>query len=118
MIADAPRWPQIDDVRRTDDGVELEIRLPPDLFWFRGHFPQVPILPGVVQIDWAIQYAREHLDVDLPAARVFKVKFRQVIRPGEYLTLRLQHRRNKGHLLFEYQRGQSICASGQVTIVP
>jgi 3-hydroxymyristoyl/3-hydroxydecanoyl-(acyl carrier protein) dehydratase len=118
MNADVPRWPQIEGIRRTGDAVELDIRLPPDLLWFQGHFPQAPILPGVVQIDWAMAYAREHLGLDLPTARLFKVKFRQVIRPGEFLTLRLQHRRDKRQLSFEYHCGGALRASGQVTIAP
>jgi 3-hydroxymyristoyl/3-hydroxydecanoyl-(acyl carrier protein) dehydratase len=115
---DAPRQPRLDAVRRETDEVRLDFVLPPDLFWFQGHFPGVPILPGVVQIDWAVAYAREHLGIELPAARLFKVKFRSVMRPGEAVTLVLRHRPDKGQLTFEYQRGTKICASGQVTIAP
>ena len=32
--------------------VRLKISLPEDLLYFQGHFPDAPILPGIVQTDW------------------------------------------------------------------
>jgi len=32
--------------------VRLELAVAPDLPCFEGHFPGVPVLPGVVQLDW------------------------------------------------------------------
>ena len=40
---------------------EFEIAVPDDLFFLQGHFPQQPILPGVVQIHWAIMLAAAQL---------------------------------------------------------
>jgi acyl-CoA synthetase (AMP-forming)/AMP-acid ligase II len=112
----APRRPRIDGVHRTPDEVRLNLTLLPDLLWFQGHFPGVPILPGVTQIDWAIDFAREYLGLTLPAARLFKVKFRKVMRPREAVALVLRHDAAKNHLTFEYRRGDDLCAAGQVTV--
>jgi len=49
--------------RAAPDGLELDLRVPPDLEYFAGHFPGIPILPGVVQIDWSVRLGRARLPV-------------------------------------------------------
>lgn len=97
-----------------ETGVALDLRIPPDLLWFQGHFPGLPILPGVVQVDWAVELARTLLGLDLVAAPQFQVKFKAVIRPDDRLTLILIHDEVKGRLALEYRRGDEICCVGQV----
>ncbi len=41
--------------------VLLALTVPDDLLYFDGHFRVAPVLPGVVQVDWAIHYGRLHL---------------------------------------------------------
>jgi 3-hydroxymyristoyl/3-hydroxydecanoyl-(acyl carrier protein) dehydratase len=112
----APRCPRVDSIHRSPGEVRLDLTLLPELLWFQGHFPGAPLLPGVTQIDWAIGFAREHLGLTLPSARLFKVKFRKVMRPREAVVLVLRHDAAKSHLTFEYRRGDEICAAGQVTV--
>lgn len=108
-----PRQPRIVAKRDGADGaVELDLEIDPALVWFKGHFPGHPILPGVVQIDWAIAFAREHLGLDLPAARDFQIKFRATILPDDRVTLTLRHEAAKRRLGFQYRRGDEICSSG------
>jgi len=108
-----PRRPRIAAQRNgTDGSVELDLEIDPALLWFKGHFPFHPILPGVVQIDWAVTFARELLGLDLPAARDFQIKFRATILPGDRITLTLRHEAVKGRLSFQYRRGDEMCSSG------
>jgi 3-hydroxymyristoyl/3-hydroxydecanoyl-(acyl carrier protein) dehydratase len=105
---------------RTIDAncVEIDLCIDAGLFWFQGHFPAFPILPGVVQLDWALAFARERLGLDCPSAQVFQVKYKAGIFPGDRLTLTLGHRPDKQRLAFDYRRDGQICSSGQVTITP
>ena len=94
--------------------VELDLEIRADLLWFQGHFPTSPILPGVVQIHWAVDFARRHLGLDLPAAREFQVKFKATIMPDDAVTLALRHDAAKGRLGFEYRRRGELCSIGTV----
>ena len=38
------------------DSVTLILQIDAGLFWFQGHFPHLPILPGVAQLDWVMHY--------------------------------------------------------------
>ena len=63
--------------------------------FFQGHYPQVPVMPGVMQVEAMAQAgglaaggAREGV-IPLLAA-VDKVKFRKVVRPGDQLLITAQ----------------------------
>ena len=88
---DAPKVdPQIVALRRFDDGCEIDCVVPPDLSCFNGHFPAMPILPGVVQIDWVVRLANQYLSLGTEAASAFQVKFRRIIGQSQLFTLRLR----------------------------
>jgi 3-hydroxymyristoyl/3-hydroxydecanoyl-(acyl carrier protein) dehydratase len=86
------------------------------LFWFRGHFPEFPILPGVVQLDWALAFAREFLGLAIESGQSFQVKFNQPIVPGDTIELALVHDQTRGRIRFSYMRGSETCSSGQVKV--
>lgn len=114
----APRQPQIIAVRAEPMRVELDMVVTADIAWFRGHFPSFPILPGVVQLDWALSYAREHLGLVIEAARQYQVKYKSGIFPDDHLTLTLTHSPSKNRLSFEYRRDGALCSSGQIAVAP
>lgn len=115
VFAAPERLPKVLDRRRRGEAeLELDVEIPPTLLWFQGHFPGRPILPGVVQMDWAVHWGREELGLPLLAAQEFQIKFKSVIAPGDRLTLALRHDEAKGRLSFEYRRGGDVCSSGTV----
>jgi hypothetical protein len=100
-------------LRRGPAGT-LVLAVDPGLAAFRGHFPGEPILPGVVQVDWAIRFGTE-LFGDLGIfIGLEHLKFQQVIRPGETIELRLDHAPDPGRLTFRFLGGGLPRASGSV----
>jgi 3-hydroxymyristoyl/3-hydroxydecanoyl-(acyl carrier protein) dehydratase len=74
---------------REEDGERLRLRLAvgPDLDCFRGHFPGMPVLPGVVQLDWAIAAARDYFGLDASPMDIRRLKFKSVLTPPAEVDL-------------------------------
>lgn len=106
--------PEVQQVCLVKDGVEIEISLPTELFYFQGHFPHRPILPGVVQIDWAVRFADRYLKTNIGSARTFNVKFKSIIEPDRRLTLALNRSTDKRKLSFEFRDGTDVLSSGAI----
>ena len=80
--------------RATTEGgaLKLELDIHPELEAFRGHFPEAPLLPGVVQVDWAIREGTRRFG-PLGVFRGLKaLKFQRPIVPGSRIILTLSHR--------------------------
>lgn len=100
--------------RAQPGAVELELAIPHDLLYFRGHFPGVPVLPGVVQVHWAMQFARTRLDVPGEFAGIEGLKFQQVVVPGQAVSLLLEYRADRGSLSFCYSSAAGTHSRGRI----
>lgn len=110
--------PEIVGVARSEEQAELKLFIPEALIYFRGHFPGFAILPGVVQLDWGIQYARQHFALGAVFASTIRIKFRKPIRPNHHLTLSLKYVRSRNCIYFDYADAEGACSSGQVGFAP
>ncbi len=108
--------PIIQQVRKVTQGVEIDISLPPELFYFQGHFPGRPILPGVVQIDWVVRFADRYLGTNIESAQNFKVKFKSIIEPDRLLTMVLQQPIDNRILIFEFRGETGVLSSGSIEL--
>lgn len=108
MVANTPvevaRRPVLIDVKVAQGHVDARLLVTPDLAGFAGHFPDFPILPGVVQIDWAVHYAQEFLLLDEPVIRVERLKFTCPISPNTPLQLSLIYDAGKASVDFRFYR--------------
>lgn len=75
--------------------VEAELDVDPDLPLFAGHFPEHPVLPGVIIMEALAQAASFCILVGRDAGGsigfltgIDQAKFRRQVRPGETLSLR------------------------------
>lgn len=111
-----PRTPAISEVNCDDAARSLACRMhiPYELEVFAGHFPTVPVVPGVLQIGWAIALARQHLHVTDRFKGIGTAKFRRLVQPGMLLDLRLQYARDAGQLRFEYSLRQASVSLGRL----
>lgn len=106
-------------LQQQETRAELMLRVDADLFWFRGHFPGQPLLPGVAQLDWVIHYGTRLLAPGKVFASVENIKFQQPILPGSTLKLTLDWQAEKG-LSFQYLRVQGqqlyVASSGKIRL--
>jgi 3-hydroxymyristoyl/3-hydroxydecanoyl-(acyl carrier protein) dehydratase len=106
------RLPEILGERAAHGRVELELRVPPDLEYFAGHFPGLPILPGVVQIDWSVRLGCARLPVRGAFVAAEQLKFLSVVRPAAQLTLTLELNAGKTKMNFSYAGAGRKYSSG------
>jgi acyl-coenzyme A synthetase/AMP-(fatty) acid ligase/3-hydroxymyristoyl/3-hydroxydecanoyl-(acyl carrier protein) dehydratase len=99
---------------RGGDDLYYELRVPPTLVHFEGHFPGLPILPGVVQLDWAIRLAAEHVTGVRDIEAVERLKFTAPVMPGAVLHLKLSHEAGRRRVQFAYRLGERDCSSGVI----
>lgn len=99
---------------RSADTLHYELRVPPTLVHFAGHFPGLPILPGVVQVHWAMRLAAEHLPAVRRLASIDRLKFMAPVSPGAVLNLTLAHDAERRRVQFAYRLSGRECASGVI----
>ncbi len=79
----------------VDDQFQGWLWVDEQLQWFEGHFPGAAILPGVVQLHWAVQVAQEEMAKPESEFKGMKqVKFKQPVEPGSWLKLVVTRRDN------------------------
>lgn len=105
--------PDIQLLSQTCDEVVVDIALHADMPCFAGHFPSAPVLPGVVQIDWAVRLCRQYFSDCQQWRSSEALKFLQLTQPGQ--TLRLTLTRSKpGVTQFVYSLAGEASASGRL----
>jgi len=117
-LLERPRFPADRVVSLEATRVLLELTVPDDLLYFDGHFTVAPVLPGVVQVDWAIRYGRRHFALGPVFRAMHALKFQQMIRPGTPVQLELVHDAVKDTLQFRYFSGAGPHGSGRVSFAP
>jgi acyl-CoA synthetase (AMP-forming)/AMP-acid ligase II len=113
-----PRFPALRVLEQEAARVLLELTVPEDLLYFDGHFRVAPVLPGVVQVDWAIHYGREYFGLEGRFGGINALKFQQMIRPRHPVQLELLHDAAKGQLQFRYFSDAGAHASGRILLGP
>jgi len=82
------KWYSILGLRALDDDkMILDAEVLPDSPWFDGHFPENPTLPGIAQLEMAIDAIRLVSKQNLSVTGFRKIRFKRVIRPGEKLKV-------------------------------
>lgn len=116
LIAPRPKAPQVLSQLETEGEWSLQLSVPPDLAYFSGHFPKAPVLPGVVQVEWALNLGRQLLNLTGPFAGMEVLKFQQLVRPGDEIQLHLRFDAERSKLYFAYRNDTATCSSGRILV--
>ena len=85
--------------------------------WFSGHFPGEPILPGIAQIAMVLETVQKALGRNLRIAGIKRVRFKQVIQPGDEISIRAHLRKGDGESYsFQVTVGGEIACSGALHV--
>ena len=98
------------------DSVEIDLVVPHDLHFFRGHFPGAPVVPGVVQIKWAVSLGQRYLAIADGFSAMENVKFHRVMTPHSRVTLTLDYAEGARKLRFSFASADGRYSSGRVVL--
>ena len=118
LLAPRPKLPEVLSQTEDDGQWTLTLGIPPDLAFFSGHFPKTPVLPGVVQVDWALNLGQQLLVLPPRFAGMEVLKFQQLVRPGDQLELTLRFDPERSKLHFAYRNTNAACSSGRIVLEP
>ncbi len=116
LLAERPRFPALRVLEQDPARMLLELTVPANLLYFDGHFSVAPVLPGVVQVDWAIHYGRQYFGLEPGFKGINALKFQQMIRPEQPVRLELVHEVAKAQLHFRYFSDAGAHASGRILL--
>lgn len=102
--------------RRDDDAFILDIVLPLDLACFADHFPDAPVVPGVLQIAWALELAAPRLGTPQTCRAMDQLKFQRLLRPGDRTELTLRHDASRGRLQFTWRVDGTVVSSAHLQV--
>ena len=101
-------------VHHVNQHAVFNLIAPSDLLYFDGHFGDMPILAGVVQIEWVIAFGRRCFDLPPLFCAIHALKFQRVISPELPIILELVHDPFKSCLSFKISSQLGAHASGRI----
>jgi 3-hydroxyacyl-[acyl-carrier-protein] dehydratase len=103
----------VDEVESLEDGSIRATRLfRPDEWYFAGHFPQYPVVPGVLLVETLAQAGGVGFKLVEPKARgifflatINNVKFRRQVRPGDLFEIQVTTLKGSTKLIKQAGKG-------------
>jgi len=104
--------------RRTQEATRfvLEARVPREADFREGHFPDFPVLPAFVQMQWVARYAREAFGIEVAPCEIRAMKFRAMLHPGDRFRLELDWEPDRERLAFRYRVEGGEVSSGRIAV--
>lgn len=100
---------------KTDSLVSADLTFLHDSSYFSGHFPECPILPGVIQIHFVMHIIRQYFHTDANDYHLLKLKFSSLILPDNKIHFEL-NKINDNEFGFEYSNGDTKFSTGKIRI--
>lgn len=114
-------WPQLDRFLKEEQLATVSVHVSQNISWFAGHFPEQAVLPGVVQVHWAVALAKIMFK-DALADNCFKavnnLKFKTMIMPEQQVDIVLQYKPEKNWVSVSYQQGNDVFSSATLVFRP
>jgi acyl-coenzyme A synthetase/AMP-(fatty) acid ligase/3-hydroxymyristoyl/3-hydroxydecanoyl-(acyl carrier protein) dehydratase len=97
---------------------ELDIEVTPGLRVLDGHFPGMPLLPGVAQLDWAVAFAEQAFALAPRFMRAEVLKFQSPVLPPSRLRLALDWDAARSLVQFRFSSEAGVHSSGRLVFGP
>jgi len=108
--------PEVLEVRDAGEELEIDMRVPKELACWPGHFPQYSILPGVLQLQWALEEIARWTGAAPELARVEALKFKAPMLPGQSARLRVTRDADTTRFHFELAHEGVVYSQGRIVL--
>ncbi|MBU2871618.1 thioester dehydrase [Colwellia sp. E2M01] len=106
--------PEVNYIEKNEDTVTLSLTISEDIKYFTGHFPDAPLLAGVVQVHWVLYYINQHFNMQVSDYKTIDaLKFQVIIAPNSQVNLCLK-KITDSKFSFSYNSDHGSHSSGRV----
>lgn len=104
--------PLILDESRDEESIIYKLYFYRNCNFFKGHFKDFPIVPGVCQLFFAILFSKWAFNINFEGGQLKKIKFSNVIKPDREIDLLLA--KTKNGITYSYYQGDTTYSSGLI----
>ncbi len=72
---------KIESWNKEEEGAEAEIKIDPSHPLFKGHFPQIPILPGACMVQLTHHLTEKYMNRKMTFVKAVQIKFMAMVNP-------------------------------------
>lgn len=113
-----PTHPQVLKVEHTESGYLLHLSIPDDLLYLEGHFPQMPIVAGVCQLKWVIDYIQTYTGAPLQITAFKDIKFLRPLFPNQSCVMELIYVPHEPSWRYQIYANTQRFSSGSLLVQP
>lgn len=98
-------------------GQSADVHVAPSSPWFRGHFPDRPVLPGIAQLSMVFDLIRQGFNQPVSLTQISRVRFKQLILPDDRITIKVEPRAGKeGAYAFRIFKEDELISNGTLKV--
>ncbi len=91
-------------------------KVPEDLVFLEGHFPQLPVVPGVCQLKWVLDGIEELTGKPAKVEALEAVKFHEILSPNQEFCMELAFNTAANKWNYKLFSGEKKLSSGRVQL--
>lgn len=115
MFESSVAEPIMQNITKTDTEFVADLTFLKDSSYFNGHFPEHPILPGVIQMHFVLSFIKQYFNKDANDYHILKLKFSNLILPDSCVHFELK-RNSENEFTFSYVNGDKKYSCGKIAI--
>lgn len=100
----------------TADEYLFHLQIPLDLLYFRGHFDNFHLVPGVIQLKWFIELLQQCGWLKQHPLQIENLKFQNFLRPADTVELHLKRDCVRQKITFQCIMNEKKISSGRMVI--
>ena len=115
MLLGSKKHPVITSKTLSEFSGDFHLKIPQDLAYFEGHFTDMPVVPGVVQLHWVVKITSEFFNLTPTINKASQVKFMNLMQPNSTPTLTIQIDLGKQLISYKYHHNDTTYSSGKLS---